>query len=91
LNLCFQGTTTTTFTACNKVEAFKKKIKLWQNLTAERNYEMFEAFSDLIKEAGDFDAKGVAEIITNHLKALLTAFETYYPEHEDLRKHMFGK
>jgi hypothetical protein len=44
---------------------------------------MFEDFSYLIKEEGDFDAKEVAEIITNHLKALLTAFETYCPEHED--------
>jgi hypothetical protein len=48
---------TTIFTACNKVEAFKKKIKSWQNLTAERNYEMSEVFSDFIKEAGDFDTK----------------------------------
>jgi hypothetical protein len=68
---------TTIFTACNKVEAFKKKIKLRQNLTTGRNYEIFEDFSDFIREAGDFDAKGVAEIITNHLKALLTASETY--------------
>jgi hypothetical protein len=51
---------TRTFTACNEIEAFKKKIKLCQNLTAERNYEMFEAFSDFIKKSGDFEAKGVA-------------------------------
>jgi hypothetical protein len=56
-----------------------------ENLTAERNYEMFEAFSDIIEEAGDFDEKGAAEIIINHLKALLTVFETYYPEHKDPR------
>jgi hypothetical protein len=86
LNLSLQGPTTTIFTGCNKVEAFKNKIKLWQNLTAERNYKMFKAFSDFIKEEGNFDAKGVAEIITNHLKALLTTFETYYPEHDDPRK-----
>jgi hypothetical protein len=60
-----------------------------QNQTAERNYEMFEAFSDFFKEAGDFDAKGEAEIITDHLKALLTTFETYCPEHEDpLKQNM---
>jgi hypothetical protein len=65
---------------------FEKKRKLWQNLIAERNCKMFEAFSDFIREAGDFDAKGVAGAITNHLRALLTAFATYYPEHEDQRK-----
>ena len=37
LNLKFQGPDTTIFNASNKIGSFKKKLKLWLNMTAEGN------------------------------------------------------
>jgi hypothetical protein len=47
-NLKLQGPDTTMFSARNKIESFKKKLKLWLNMTAERNIEMFQPYSDFI-------------------------------------------
>ena len=41
LNLKLQGPDTTIFSAWNKIETFKKKLRLWLNMTAEGNNEMF--------------------------------------------------
>jgi len=61
----------------------KKKIKLWFNMIAEGNIEMFQSFSGYIMEADDFYSQSsVLDIIAAHLKMLLP-FEKYYPERED--------
>ena len=77
LNLIFQGPI---FNAWNKIESFKKKLKLWLNMIAEGNNEMFQSFSDYtIMEADDFYSQNsVSDIIAAHLKML--SFEKYYPE-----------
>jgi hypothetical protein len=56
---------TTIFVACNEGEAFKK-IKIVAKPDCREELRNVRIFSDFIKEAGDFDAIGVAEIITNH-------------------------
>ena len=68
------------------MESFKKKLKLWLNMIAEGNNEMFQSYSDYIMEADDFYSQSsVSDIIAAHLKMLLL-FEKYYPEHEDPRR-----
>ena len=54
LNLKLQGPNTTIFNARNMIEYFKKKLKLWFNMIAEVNNEMFQSYSDYIrsKQAG---------------------------------------
>ena len=50
LNLILQDPDTTTFNAWNKAESFKKKLKLWLNMIAEGNNEMFQSYSEYIVE-----------------------------------------
>ena len=54
LNLKLQGPDTTMFNAWNKIESFKKKLKLWLNMITEGNNELFQSYSDCIMEADDF-------------------------------------
>jgi len=48
LNLKLQGLNTTIFNAWNKIESFKKKLKLWLNMIVDGNNEMFQSYSDYI-------------------------------------------
>ena len=69
-----------------RAKSFKKKLKLWLNMTAEGNNEMFQSYSDYIMETDDFySQKWVSSIVAAHLKMLLS-FEKYYPENEDPRR-----
>ena len=88
LNLKLHGPDTTIFNSRNRIESFKKKLKLWLNMTAEGNNEIFQSYSYYIMETDDFYSQNsVSDIITAHLKILLLlSFEKYYPEHEDPRK-----
>jgi len=87
-NLKLQGPDTTIFTAWNKTESFKKKLKLWLNMIAEGNNETFQSYSDYIMEADDFYSQNsVSGVIAADLKMLLLlSFGKYYPEIEDLRR-----
>jgi len=68
LDLKLQGPDTTIFNAWNKIESFKKKPKLWLNMIAERNNEMFQWYSDYIMEADDFYSQNsVSDSIAAHL------------------------
>jgi hypothetical protein len=83
LNVKRQGPDTTIFNAWNKIESFKKKLKLWLNMTAEGNNEIFQSYSDYIVEANDFYSQNsVSDIIAAHLRGLLL-FENYYHKHAD--------
>ena len=69
------------------IETFKMKIKLWLNMIAEGNNEIFQSYSDYIMGADDFYSQNsVSDITGAHLKILLLSFEKYYPEHEDPRR-----
>jgi len=80
-----QGPDTTIFNAWNKIESFKKKLKLLLNMTAEGNNETFQSYSDYIMEADElYSQNSVSDIIAAQLKML--SFEKYYPEHEGPRR-----
>jgi len=82
-NLKLQGPDTTIFNAWNKTESFKKKLKLWLNMIAEGNNEMFQLYPDYIMEADDsYSQNSVSDIIADHFK-MLSSFEKYYPETEE--------
>jgi len=67
------------------MESFKKKLKLWLNMIAEGNNEIFQLYSNYVMEADDFYSQNsVSDIIAARLKML--SFEKYYPEHEDPRR-----
>jgi len=67
LNLKLQGPDKTIFNVWNKIESFKKKLKLWLNMIAEGNNEMFQSYSDYIVEEDDFYSQNsVSDIIAAH-------------------------
>ena len=87
LNLKLQSPVTTIFNAWNKIESFKKKLKLWLNMIAEGNNEIFQSYSEYIVEADDFYSQNsVSDIIASHLKMSFLSCEKYYPEHKDPRR-----
>jgi hypothetical protein len=51
LNLKLQSPDTIIFSAWNKIESFKKKLKIWLNMTAEGNNEIFQLYSECIMDA----------------------------------------
>ena len=83
-NLQLQGPDTKIFKAWNKIESFKNKLKLWLNMTAEGNNEIFQSYSDIMEADYFYSQNSVSDIIAAHLKML--SFEKYYPEHEDPRR-----
>ena len=91
LNLKLQGPDKTIFNAWNKVELFKKKLKLWFNAFAGWNIEIFQSYSDYIMEADDFYShNSVSDIIAAYLEMLLLSFEKYCAEHKDsFRQNMW--
>ena len=91
LNLKLQGPDTKILNAWNKIESFKKKLKLWLIKIADGNNEMFQSYSDYIMGADEVCSHdSVSDIIAAHLKTmlllLLSSFKKYYSEHEDPRR-----
>lgn len=79
--------TTTLFTAFNKVESFKKKLKLWLHIISGETFEIFQAYLDYIMEQADFFShSSITNILSAHLDILMLSFEKHYPEHEDTWK-----
>ena len=84
LNLSLQGPMTTAFNVWNKIDAFKKKIKVWSIRMGENNYEMFPSFQDFTESSG-MNLENVTSDITQHLEGLSEMFDAYYPPEEDVR------
>jgi hypothetical protein len=53
-NLNLKSPDTTIFIAWNKIESFKKKLKLWLNMIEDGNNEIFQSYSECIMETDDF-------------------------------------
>ena len=75
LNLKLHGPDTI-FNAWNKIESLKKKLKLWLNMTAEGNNEMFQSYSDYIMEADDFYSQNSVSDIMCALPILFNMMNT---------------
>ncbi|XP_037355949.1 zinc finger MYM-type protein 6 isoform X3 [Talpa occidentalis] len=84
LNLSLQGTMTTLFSLYNKIDVFKKKLKMWFKRTQENDYDMFPSFSEF-SNSSDLNMRHIASIIVEHLEGLSQMFNDCYPPEEDLR------
>ncbi|XP_012578182.1 PREDICTED: zinc finger MYM-type protein 6 isoform X2 [Condylura cristata] len=84
LNLSLQGTMTTLFSLYNKIDVFKKKLKMWLKRTQENDYDMFPSFSEF-SNSSDLNMRHIANIIVEHLEGLFQIFNDCYPPEEDLR------
>lgn len=84
LNSSLQGTMTTFFSLYNKVEIFKKKLKMWLKRVQENDYDMFPLFSEFL-DSSDVSVRNIASIICEHLEGLSQVFHDCYPPEKDLR------
>lgn len=84
LNSSLQGTMTTFFSLYNKVEIFKKKLKMWLKRAQENDYDMFPLFSEFL-DSSDVSVRNIASIICEHLEGLSQVFHDCYPPEKDLR------
>uniref|UniRef100_A0A8C6V644 Uncharacterized protein n=1 Tax=Naja naja TaxID=35670 RepID=A0A8C6V644_NAJNA len=83
LNISLQGQLMDIFTLRGKMDAFQKKILLWQMQLAEEDLQMFPNFDDYMREK-DVNRQ-VVTIVQQHLQSLTESFDRYYPKKEDPR------
>ncbi|XP_017373513.1 zinc finger MYM-type protein 6 [Cebus imitator] len=84
LNLSLQGTLTTFFNLCNKIDVFKRKLKMWLKCTQENDYDMFPSFSEF-SNSSDLNMTEITRIIFEHLEGLSQVFSDCFPPEQDLR------
>ncbi|XP_008052733.1 zinc finger MYM-type protein 6 [Carlito syrichta] len=84
LNLSLQGTLTTFFNLYNKIDVFKKKLKMWLKRTQENDYDMFPSFSEF-SNSSDLNMRSITSIIFEHLERLSQMFDDCFPPEQDLR------
>lgn len=83
LNISLQGQLKDVFTLRSKMDAFQKKILLWQTLLADDDLQMFSNFDEYMKE-NDVNQQ-VVTLVKKHLESLTESFARYYPKNEDPR------
>ncbi|XP_045404256.1 zinc finger MYM-type protein 6 isoform X1 [Lemur catta] len=88
LNLSLQGTLTTFFNLHNKIDIFKKKLKMWLKRTQEDDYDMFPSFSEF-SNSSDLNMRSITNIIFEHLEGLSQMFDDCFPPEDDLRSGNF--
>lgn len=84
LNVRIQGKQMNCFDAWNKIEAFKKKLSVWEAQVAAMDFTSF-AFTNELLTANKSVRKYIQPIALNHLKQLITHFEKYFPATSDPR------
>ena len=67
------------------MDAFKKKLALWNRRLQEEDVEMFSLLDEFLI-AADVNTKVIFNIIKQHLRALAENLNNYFPENEDPRK-----
>lgn len=84
LNTSLQGQLTDVFTLRGKMDAFQKKLLLWQTCLADEDLQMFPNLDDFLKQE-DVNRQ-VLTLVRQHLQSLTDSFGRYYPEQEDPRR-----
>jgi len=87
LNLKLQGPDTTIFNAWNKIESFKKKLKLWLNIITNGNNEMFQSHSDYTGCPARYRTRNFFNNFTTN-EDIATKFEAHY--RHTLQTHSFS-
>ena len=79
INKVMQGANTNNISQYQKVEAFKRKLKLWHVRTSSGITDMFENMHAFIQDRG-ISLNVVKAQVTLHLSMLLEKFNSYFPE-----------
>ena len=83
LSISLQGQLKDVFTVQGKIDAFRKKLSLWQTHLAEGDPQMFTNFDEYM---GDKDLnRQVVFIIQQHFQSLIEYFGFYYLSEGDPR------
>ena len=81
LNLSLQGKGHNKFEQSDKVNAFKKKIALWENRMSKDRLDMFpNAHHEILQLDTVADKNALKSSITAHLGKLQSRFHNYFPE-----------
>ncbi|XP_067134623.1 zinc finger MYM-type protein 6-like [Centruroides vittatus] len=83
LNISLQGQLKDVFTLRSKMDAFQKKILLWQTRLVEDDLQIFSNFDEYLKE-NDVNQQ-VVTLVKKHLESLTESFARCYPKNEDRR------
>lgn len=78
LNLSFQGRNSNVFLMVDKIEAFKRKLVLWEKRVQENIFDMFPNLTDVLQEFPHISAD-IRRIVRNHLTRLTQKFTDYFP------------
>ncbi|KAK1332829.1 hypothetical protein QTO34_006360 [Cnephaeus nilssonii] len=84
LNISLQGQLKDVFTLRGKMDAFQKKILLWQMWLAE-DLQMFSNFDEYMREKDLNRQVVLVTLVQQHLQSLTESFSHYYPKKEDPR------
>lgn len=82
LNKSLQGNNTDIFQLTSKVEAFKKKLMLWENSLKNGDCSMFSTLNQFLKESSLTLKEEEKNILTQHLTRAQSYFEDYLPKDE---------
>lgn len=85
LNLSLQGPSKTIFDFGNRIDSFKKKLKLWERKVQEDRFDMFPLFSEFVSSTENFNTRNMFLCINNYIQALQQNFEDYFPVSFDSR------
>lgn len=82
LNKSLQGNETDIFQLTSKVEAFKKKLMLWEKSLKNGDCSMFSTLNQFLKENDLTLKEEMKTMLTQHLSRVQSYFEDYLPKDE---------
>lgn len=82
LNKSLQGNNTDIFQLTSKVEAFKKKLRLWEKSLKNGDCSMFSTLNQFLKENNLTLKEEMKTMLTQHLSRVQSYFEDYLPKDE---------
>lgn len=74
------------FAFMNRIDAFQKKLALWETKSFALDLEMFPLVSEMVSQNVPL-SKYIAKIIAPHLKNMIAEFKRYFPADGDPRKN----
>lgn len=84
INLQTQGQQMNCFVFWNRIEAFSKKLLMWQKQIKKLDFTPFSFTNDLLQEDETL-ADYIQPIILGHLEKLISEFKRYFPATKDPR------
>lgn len=86
LNLQLQGPAMNCFVLWNKVEAFRKRMAIWEEQVQTKNLTAFALTYDFLAENESL-VDYIQPIVLDHLRQLILKFDAYFPAGIDPRSH----